>query len=494
MPYKPYRYYKGEVPSPQRLFEMIFDEFDLFLDLERNYKEFLATCVMLTYQQEKVRSVPYVFFFGDNESGKTVALTVLSELAYRPLYGISIPPADVYGYLADVDSPACIIEDEAQGIHQDFDKLKIYKAGYKQGAVVPRFLNLEHGRFIKYYRVYCFKAFGAEEIPRVKGFVERLILIPMVEGLPKKEWVDTSQEDLRRIQNLRNALLIWRLATFGKPLPDIKLTVKGRLKELWKSLFQVVAGLPVEKNMQQFLKQLQSQRLNDKQNTLEGHIVEVVAKLYEKGKPLPFRKIWETLILDLEGYVGYRHHEMSTGEFGIVTKQKVGYRLREVLAGKSRAIRINEEIVKAYDFNYTKLQRIVRKYGFSLVTKLPSSLTLEGETTSQDSKKDGEGKIEELEDLSLKVDKLSNLVTSKRNLKSFIFELRRNSLLSGEIPQALFNELLKKHSIGFKDLLSLSQSGIMKSSMLDGIASNPGYVAIRWIKTVKIDEFSVKED
>lgn len=487
IPYRPYGYYEGDIPSPQKLFDLISQPFDLFLDLEKNYRELLSACVMLSYQQEKLRNVPYLFFYGDNESGKTVALTLLSKLVYRPLYGVSIPPADIYSYLGDVNSPACILEDEVQGIDRDFDKLKIYKAGYKEGATVPRIQNLEYGRIIKYYPVYCFKAFAAEQIPRIKGFVERLILISMTEGAPNKEWADISRADLDRIRNLRNMLLKWRLDTIKTKLPDVKLKAKGRIKELWKPILQVIAGLPVEDRMHVFLDNLQSQRLRDKQNTLEGHIVKVVSELYEEGKPLPFIEIWNKLATDLQGYVSFKPHLMSTPDFGIVTKQKVGYRLREVLGGNSRNIRTEEELVKAYDFDPTKLKRIAKKYGCSLVTKLPSL------PTSTGSPREERGESKHWEDISLQVEKLSNSVTIEGTLMGFLLEIRQNSKISNEIPEVLFKELVEKHNVSFGDLLTLSKRGILKSSLIDNIHCNPGFVRFKWVKDAKINDFYNQE-
>jgi len=161
IPYEPYGAYEGNIPNREELFWKIRDEFDLFLDLEPIWKDFLAACVFLTYQQEKLRTVPYVYFVGDNESGKTVALNLLNWLCYRPLLGVTIPSADTYGYLDDADAPGTILVDDAQGLHRDLDKAKIYKAGYKQGAVVPRTIITQNQRFIKYFRVFCFKACAA---------------------------------------------------------------------------------------------------------------------------------------------------------------------------------------------------------------------------------------------------------------------------------------------------------------------------------------------
>jgi len=393
-PYTPYGYDEGAIPNRDDLFWQVRNEFDTFLDIESIYKDFLAAFVLLSYQQEKVKTVPYVYFFGDNESGKTVALSLLSLLCYRPLFGVTVPPADLYGYLDDSDSPGTILEDEIQGLHKDMDKSKIYKAGYKQGATVPRTFILQHKRFIKYFRCFCQKGCAAEEMPRVKGLLERFIFIQMVEGFPKKDWADVNGEDIKRIMKLRNLLLKWRLATrLEWVLPEVELPVKGRLKELWKPVIQIVSGLAVEHDLRQFLERLQQERMNEKTNTLEGHLVKVIAEQYQRGRPIPFTDIWDALVIDLEAKLDDKKpNKMDSPEFGEVTKQRVGYRLREILSGKKKTLRGPEGRgnVKAYEFEEEKLKRIVRKYGYDLHTKLPSLPISEGVTVSETMEKDHE--------------------------------------------------------------------------------------------------------
>lgn len=372
IPYEPYGYEPGGIGTRESLFWRVRDEFDFFLDVESIYKDFLAACVLLSYQQEKVRTVPYVYFYGDTESGKTVALTLLSKLCYRPLFGVTIPSSDIYGYLEDVDSPGVILEDEAQGFWKDLDKSKVYKSGYKEGAIIPRYYVTPQGRFIRYYRCFCFKAVASERIPSVKGLIERFIFIPMVEGTPKKDWADINEEDLTRIRKLRNTLLKWRLATRTEwQLQEIELPVRGRLKELWKPIIQIVSGLTIEETLRKYLETLQKNRLDEKQNTLEGHIVKVVAQLYRgKNQPIPFSEIWEALREDLEGKIDDKKpYKMHTPEFDEITKNKVGYRLREVLSGKSKTVRQkipgkkDEECprIKAYEFDEDKLRRVAKK-------------------------------------------------------------------------------------------------------------------------------------
>jgi hypothetical protein len=378
-PYEPYGYYEGAVPSRETLFWKVREEFDLFLDVESIWKDYLAACVLLSYQQEKLRTVPYVYFVGDNESGKTVALNLLNWLCYRPMLGVTIPSADTYGYLDDSEAPGTILEDEAQGLQRDMEKSKIYKAGYKRGAVVPRTMITQNKRFIKYFRVFCFKACAAEEIPRVKGLLERFIFIPMVEGYPHRDWADFNEEDEKRLRQLRDMLLKWRLASMEWKIPEIDLPVKGRLKELWKPIIQIVSGLTVEADLRAHLELLHKERLNEKTNTLEGHIVKVICELYVPDQPLAFADVWDTLVKDLEGKLDDKKpNKMDTPEFGEVTKQKVGYRLREVLSGRKTNTRGQKGPGRIYEFDKEKLKRIAKKYGCSLANKLTSYPTTAG--------------------------------------------------------------------------------------------------------------------
>jgi len=441
------------VPNREQLFWKIRDEFEWFLDVEPIYKDFLAACVLLSYQQEKVRTTPYIYFYGDTESGKTVALTLLSMLCYRPMFAVTLPSADIYGYLDDSDAPGTILEDEVQGFGKDWDKAKIYKAGYKQGAKVPRTIILEHKRFIKYFRCFCLKACAAERMPRVKGLPERFIFISMIEGFPNKDWADVTKEDLKRIRELRDMLLKWRLLTEEWELPNVELPVKGRLKELWKPVIRIVQGLTIEKDLRGFLENLQQQRMDEKQNTLEGHLVKVVASLYVKGRSISFSAIWESLISDLEGKLDdKRPHKMYTAEFGEVTKQKVGYRLREVLSGKKKTLRSPEGNVKAYDFDKEKLKRITRKYGHYLHTELPSFPTSRGMSTSKIAEKQHENNVEGMEKGSEKLVEtplelgelgvqMLNSVCKLQNLSLIIMKKLQKRKLKLRLTQTRFNLL-----------------------------------------------------
>jgi hypothetical protein len=86
---------------------------------------------------------------------------------------------------------------------------------------------------------------------------------------------------------------------------------------------------------------------------------------------------------------------MDTPEFGEVTKQKISYRLREVLGGKKIKARGQEGPERVYEFDFEKLKRIAKKYGCSVVPKFPTNTSLAESATSKQ-----ESEIEETSVLS----------------------------------------------------------------------------------------------
>jgi len=422
IPYEAYGFCKGPVPNREDLYWKVRQELQTFIDVEGIWLDVLAACVLLTYQQGKLQTVPYIFVYGDNESGKSTVLQLLKFLCYRPMYGVTVPSADIYGYLEDSDAVGCILEDEVQGIQKDTDKIKIYKAGYKQGAVVPRTIMLEHDRVIKYYQTFCFKACASEQIPQVKGFRERFIEINMVEGSPEKEWTDVTKDDLKRLYDLRNMLLKWRLLTKDWDLSEVPTSMKGRLKELWKPLLQITHGLTVHKGLFNFVEEQKNERLKTKQDTLEGHIVKTVLDLYnrssESNPVLPFPQIWGELVLDLHGNLDEKKpNVMDTSDFFQVTKNKVGYRLREILSGKSKDIRIRdstgeETVTKGYNFDRDKLRRIAKKYGYELVAKLLNEPSFRGVEASENMEKTSKDNVQTDSHTASELDSLSGLATT----------------------------------------------------------------------------------
>ncbi|MDR2707432.1 MAG: hypothetical protein LBB87_01625 [Nitrososphaerota archaeon] len=371
IPYEPYTYNPHTPIQPiEVLFDRVWVEFDLFVDVEPKWVDVLSSCVLLSYRQEKIDSAPYLYIVGDNECGKTVILNLLSKLCYRPLHSVSLTPANIYGYIGtDNEFFGTILEDEAQGLDRDEEKAKLYKAGYTKGTKVARTLQTQSGRHIEYYNTFGFKASAAEKMPSNKGFVERNLFIHMTEGEPKKDWGDKDKQDEQRLQALRGDLLVWRLSVQGVDLPEqvfvVDCGVRGRLKQIWKPLLQVTAGLAVEHRLREYLEQNRRDRLEEKNKTLKSYIVRAVFALHVPDRPVAFGAIWKHLEAELDGVVDDKRQKMETPEFGVVTKRRVGSRIGAVLNAKSSRATVEGEYVVVYLFDETKLARAAKKYGLT---------------------------------------------------------------------------------------------------------------------------------
>jgi len=105
----------------------------------------------------------------------------------------------------------------------------------------------------------------------------------------------------------------------------------------------VTYGLKVFQTLFDFVTSQIQERIETRQNTLEGKIVKVVGALYH-GDPIAFKAIWETLQDELEGTIdSKRPHVMQTPDFDDVTKSRIGYKIREVLNGEKKTLRMEGE-------------------------------------------------------------------------------------------------------------------------------------------------------
>ena len=81
----------------------------------------------------------YLFFVGNNGSGKSNNLQVLKFLAYRNFTSTDMTAANIYQFLgSDEEGQGTLCEDEADRIDNDRPKMSIYKNGYITGFPVAR--------------------------------------------------------------------------------------------------------------------------------------------------------------------------------------------------------------------------------------------------------------------------------------------------------------------------------------------------------------------
>jgi len=384
-PYQPYVFdsrISYKIPKTAELFEEVLAEVRRFIDLDE-YRVLLAASIMLSYVQERFETVPYIYLLGDNESGKTHALLLVSYLAYRPLYGVSIPSADIFTYLGNDGFVPTIIEDEIQGIERDTDKSKIWKSGYKKGAKVPRIKIKANGeREMEHYNTFSLKFAAGEKLIKVKGLTERFIVIQMIEGLPEKDYYD--EQDFRRFTKLRNKLLLWRINKLTDPrFAQLELPwLRGRMRELYLPLLAVLKETRYYSIFERFVRRMIEDRVEAKRNSFEGFLTRIVAMVLKEkikeGKSdlkIEFLDIWKEIKKELNAEESLsKPNRLETDVFGTLTKQKVGRRLREVLGSKVKRERDGDKVKVYHIFKAMKLLKAIRKYHVTDVTDVTDFL------------------------------------------------------------------------------------------------------------------------
>jgi hypothetical protein len=254
---------------------------------------------IFTYFQDVFGQTHYLYFYGDNGTGKTINLQLLSLLGYRAMYDVDITAANIYTYFGTIEEgQGIILEDESDDLdYKQQEKMKIYKKGYNAGGKVSRTeTGGDSGRVQDGYFVYGFKAFTGEEKldpDYAKGFNERTFYIKCTEGDPQYDLSEVTSpagaeeyEKLRQeLESLHKTLLMFRLIHYTDKFPNIDVAVKNREKQLTKPLMRLFQDAPTaQKEIAAALGKLIERRRGVKKNTLEYGVYKAVDKLIEENK------------------------------------------------------------------------------------------------------------------------------------------------------------------------------------------------------------------
>src|SRR5262249_24105326 len=119
----------------------------------------LALYAAGTYVFQLFDSFPYINVKGEQGSGKTKTIDILSAITFNAIQVIDPSPAVLFRIVHAL-RPTMLI-DEAEKLHSDDAReiRQIINAGYKRGATVPRCEG--EGNELKFFEVYCPKVLAA---------------------------------------------------------------------------------------------------------------------------------------------------------------------------------------------------------------------------------------------------------------------------------------------------------------------------------------------
>jgi len=391
-PYRPYRLYEGwdgEEEDPREIYEAVVDFIKRRVDAPQEYIKLAALDVCLTYFQEKIETLHYLYLTGDNESGKTRFLQVMSMLAYRGFQATDVSSANLIEFLGDENDElvkGSIFEDEAEDLVSDQDKRRLYKHGYKKGGKIPRvLLNKEKGlRIQRFYNSFCFKAVASEELPSgkfSKGLLERFVVLKMLIGYPEKGIM--GEEDHREADRLKLKLLKLRLKHFNEQLPEVvsKLRIKikdktfeeelrGRNRELFEGVLRIAAFFNALEDADKVVGYFLGSKLISRLDSLEGVICRALSNLLTDADlegdgevELENAKIISEIVKEVNGvYEEGKGTWRITSEDFEVTAQGLARKLADSFQAETVLKRLGENVVKLKKFKKKVLKAMFSKY------------------------------------------------------------------------------------------------------------------------------------
>jgi len=304
--------------------QFIYDHVDV---VDPELYDVLTAWIFATYLLEIWRVVPYVFFYGPVNTGKTRGLETLQALSYRGILGANVSSASLFRGCDLWHPTVCLDETEIYSKVERADIIGLLNAGYRKGQFAWRVKNTEQGTELETFDVFGFKALSGTE-GLAKTLESRSIKIRMIKNTRPIEFL----VDLEKARELRGKLLMWRFlklrellgergegcdAFLGVP-PPLKFA-NGRLIELFQPLLAVAN---------------------------EGHdnIVKYARKVYE------IRQLEEETSVEAMILNALIDSEGKVEEKVILTKD-----IRETL---------NVDIPKRERFKTTTVGRIMRRLGF----------------------------------------------------------------------------------------------------------------------------------
>lgn len=190
----------------KEVYQCIHDHFDY---PDKTSYQILTAWTFATWLPEFWRAVPFLFFYGAHETGKTRALEILSALCMRGWLALYLTPANLYRPLEDWKPSLFLDESEVYGDIKPI--IALLNASYRRGQKVARQIETKEGYKTEFYDNFGFKALAGTK-SLATTLQSRCIVFRMSRATRKvRLFVDEEQTD-----QLRSKLLMFRFKKLGE--------------------------------------------------------------------------------------------------------------------------------------------------------------------------------------------------------------------------------------------------------------------------------------
>lgn len=245
---------------------------------EMDYKIY-TLWIISTWKQEQWDTIGFLIFRGLISSGKTRALDIIKQIAYRPIQatGISMPAlfrfTDIYNTTILVDEIDNKIDKRTEGGRIWLDYLK---PSYRRGSCYYT-ADKEDQDKIKKYRNFGFKAFAGEKGGFDRAMFDRSITFHMDQNVPEALELKQLQPEFERI---RTMLLNYRFKFMDPPeLPDT-IDIPPRTREIYSSILRTALHIGIDiDDILKIITEREKEKLEELQNSDEYFVLSAVANI-----------------------------------------------------------------------------------------------------------------------------------------------------------------------------------------------------------------------
>jgi hypothetical protein len=358
---------------------------DKYNDQDDDALILIAADVVWSYFQDLFPTTHYLDVTGDNNVGKSSLGYTFQSIGYRPVKGTAISAANYYRTLGTVEPGQCIIiEDEADHISDDPDKMRILKTGNEYNAKVPKINMNTLEQKQSWYYPYCFKIIIAErslDQYKAKGLSDRTLAVKCRPGSPRcaiKEIINyyrtedvISYELHNELVKFRKTMFCFRLLHYNDSFTYNISGLRNRDKELCGPLLQLFQNTKAQSVILNAVTTFLSEKKERKSNSLEVALYSIIVNLigelreYEISADL----IWTYIRTNIDGvYDDRRPNEFKTLEYGDLYKNTITKIIVDKFCSLRGRRRSSSGSILIFDKN--KIERFAVLYDRSINIKI----------------------------------------------------------------------------------------------------------------------------
>ncbi len=282
-----------EKPEPFNSLEELTQEIQQhirkYLDVSEDYVIFATYYILLTWVYDRLTTLPYLRALGDTGTGKSRFLNVIGRLCYKPcIVSGCITPAPIYRMIDRWKGTIILDEADFRDSNEKNEVITILNCGFERGRPVIR-CNPNDVTELQFLPTFSPKVFSTRYSFKDVALESRCLTEKMRQSNRQDIPAILPTEFYGREKEIRNKLLYFRFIYRDKINPDDIQTIdlgdiEPRLKQATASFAVLFANIPdLFDKFKDFLQSYQKELIEERSNTLEGHIVACIDELVDEA-------------------------------------------------------------------------------------------------------------------------------------------------------------------------------------------------------------------